>query len=203
MNIEPLRYFLYLAETLHFGKTSTKFFISPATLSRHIQRLEEQTGTLLFDRHNRRVSLTPAGKAFCQFATQTLQQWDHLQQSWAHHPGELHGVLRLYCSVTASYTVLPHYLQQVRNNHPHIRFELETGDAELTVQKCRSGAADIGITAIPSPTPTGLLTQQLSQTPTNPKHLHLCILIRRNRLTSERGVWDRHCPKNSLRSQPP
>lgn len=62
MTIQQIRYFLVLAEELHFWKTSEKIFISQSSLSRQIQSLEAELGIPLFERDKRNVKLTEAGK---------------------------------------------------------------------------------------------------------------------------------------------
>ena len=79
MDIRDLKLFLHLAESCHFGRTSKAMYVSPSTLSRQIQRLEEQLGHPLFIRDNRSVKLTQAGEHLKQFAQQTLLQYQQLQ----------------------------------------------------------------------------------------------------------------------------
>ena len=62
MTIQQIRYFLVLAEELHFWKTSEKVYISQSSLSRQIQALEEELGFMLLERDKRNVKLTEAGK---------------------------------------------------------------------------------------------------------------------------------------------
>ena len=61
MDLRNLELFLHLADSLHFGKSADAMAVSPSTLSRAIQRLEQETGCVLFERDNRSVRLTPAG----------------------------------------------------------------------------------------------------------------------------------------------
>ena len=63
MDLRNLELFLHLADSLHFGKSADAMAVSPSTLSRAIQRLEQKTGCVLFERDNRSVRLTPAGEA--------------------------------------------------------------------------------------------------------------------------------------------
>ena len=62
MDLRNLELFLHLADSLHFGKSADAMAVSPSTLSRAIQRLEQETGCILFERDNRSVRLTPAGE---------------------------------------------------------------------------------------------------------------------------------------------
>lgn len=62
MDLRDLKMFLHLAESRHFGRSARAMHVSPSTLSRQIQRLEEDLGQPLFVRDNRTVTLTEAGK---------------------------------------------------------------------------------------------------------------------------------------------
>lgn len=71
MDLRDLKLFLHLAESRHFGRSSKAMHVSPSTLSRQIQRLEEELGQPLFQRDNRTVQLTSAGEQLKNFAQQT------------------------------------------------------------------------------------------------------------------------------------
>lgn len=62
MDLHSLKYFLALAEELHFWNTASKMNITQSALSRNIQSLESELGIQLFDRNKRNVKLTAAGK---------------------------------------------------------------------------------------------------------------------------------------------
>lgn len=72
MDLRDLKTFLHLAESRHFGRSARAMHVSPSTLSRQIQRLEEDLGQALFVRDNRTVTLTEAGEELRVFAQQTL-----------------------------------------------------------------------------------------------------------------------------------
>ncbi len=62
MNLQQIKYFLELADELHFWKTSKKTFITQSALSRQIKNLENEPGIQLFERNKRNVKLTTAGE---------------------------------------------------------------------------------------------------------------------------------------------
>ena len=80
MDLRNLELFLHLADSLHFGKSADAMAVSPSTLSRAIQRLEQETGCVLFERDNRSVRLTSAGEKLREFGGSLLQEWRQLKQ---------------------------------------------------------------------------------------------------------------------------
>ena len=145
MDIRTLQLFRHLATSLHFGKTSSALFVSPSTLSRAIQRLEQECGATLFVRDNRSVRLTLAGEQMLTFSKQTLDSWHQLKAQFDQQNPLLQGELRLYCSVTASQSHLPAVLQRFRTEHPQVELKLTTGDPALSVKKVLEDEADVAI----------------------------------------------------------
>lgn len=129
MDLKSLKMFVHLTHSLHFGKTAEAHHVSTSTLSRIIQRLEDQLGCLLLHRDNRSVVLTEAGVLFYKYAEQQLEQWQLLQLSLDQKQAELQGKLHIYCSVTAAYSHLPPLLERFRQQHPLVEIVLTTGDA--------------------------------------------------------------------------
>lgn len=150
MDFRTLQLFQHLATSLHFGKTANAMFVSPSTLSRAIQRLEEEAGATLFIRDNRKVSLTLAGEKLLAFSRQTLSQWHSLRADLDQLNPMLSGEIKLFCSVTASQSHLPSVLNQFREQHPQVEVKLSTGDHGLSVAKVMQQETDVAI-AIQTP----------------------------------------------------
>ncbi|MGC0890874.1 HTH-type transcriptional activator IlvY [Pantoea agglomerans] len=156
MDLRDLKLFLHLAESCHFGRTARAMHVSPSTLSRQIQRLEEDVGHALFMRDNRTVTLTEAGERLRQFAQQTLLQYQQLRHVMDLNGPSLSGELRLFCSVTAAYSHLPPILDRFRAEHPQVEIKLDTGDAADAVEKVHSGDADLAIAGRPETLPASI-----------------------------------------------
>lgn len=156
MDLRDLKLFLHLADSCHFGRTARAMHVSPSTLSRQIQRLEEDVGHALFLRDNRTVALTEAGERLRQFAQQTLLQYQQLRHAMDLNGPSLSGELRLYCSVTAAYSHLPPILDRFRAEHPQVEIKLTTGDAADAVEKVQSGNADLAIAGRPETLPASI-----------------------------------------------
>ncbi|EMX8403396.1 HTH-type transcriptional activator IlvY [Yersinia enterocolitica] len=165
MDLRDLKLFLHLAESHHFGRSAKAMHVSPSTLSRQIQRLEETIGQPLFLRDNRTVQLTDAGTQLKAFAQQTLLQYQQLRHALGQHGPSLSGELRLFCSVTAAYSHLPPILDRFRARHPLVEIKLTTGDAADAVDKVQSNEADLGIAGRPEVLPTSVAFTQIGEIP--------------------------------------
>ncbi|MCH4564508.1 MULTISPECIES: HTH-type transcriptional activator IlvY [Halomonas] len=165
MDMRPLKHFLALADTLHFGRASDACHVSPSTLSRSIRQLEESLGVRLFDRDNRHVSLTRQGQTFQGYARETLEQWEQLRLSLMSEARTLTGEISIYCSVTASYSFLYELLSEFRARYPGIELKLHTGDPAEAMARVLSGDEDMAITSRPRQVPEALAFKSLTRSP--------------------------------------
>ncbi|MBF0751992.1 MULTISPECIES: HTH-type transcriptional activator IlvY [unclassified Pasteurella] len=156
MEFNDLNVFIKLAETKNFAKTATQNHMSPSTLSRQIQRMEEELGKTLFIRDNRQVNLTEYGERFLQFAKTEWQNWQQLKQQLNDESDELSGELKLFCSVTASYSHLPQVLKQFRQRYPKVEIQLTTGDPALALEFIQTQQADLALAGKPNNLPTSV-----------------------------------------------
>ena len=155
MNFHELNYFLTLAEQLHFGRASQMCNLSASALTRSIQRLEQSVGQALFLRDNRTVTLTQAGEKFRSYASQAVRDWESFREG-LQDDGNIGGLVSIYASVTAVYSLLPELLESYRAAYPGVQLELRTGSAEESVQQVLSGEIDLSIAALPDRQLTGL-----------------------------------------------
>ncbi len=188
MDLRDLKTFLHLAESRHFGRSARAMHVSPSTLSRQIQRLEEDLGQPLFVRDNRTVTLTEAGEELRTFAQQTLLQYQQLRHVIDQQGPSLSGELHIFCSVTAAYSHLPPILDRFRAAHPSVEIKLSTGDAADAMEKVVTGEADLAIAGKPETLPGSVAFSML-------ENLAVVLIAPalpcpvRNQVTVERPDW--------------
>jgi len=164
-DLKALKHFIHLSSTLHFGRSSEALYVSPSTLSRSIAKLEEEVGVDLFERDNRSVVLTESGELFLSFANDTLTAWQNLLTTLSSEPGELSGRIKIYCSVTASYSFMSTILTRFRKLHPGCEVSLTTGDASFAIDKVLDGEVDVAIAPKPDMLSGQLAFQSVVETP--------------------------------------
>ena len=163
MTFHEIKNFLTLSDLLHFGRASQACNLSPSALTRSIQRMEESVGKSLFLRDNRTVTLTPAGEKFRDYAVAMIRDWEDFREN-LQDDGNVGGLLSIYASVTAVYSLLPELLESYRSTYPDVHLELRTGSAEESVLQVLSGEIDLSIAALPDRAPTGLEFMPLIET---------------------------------------
>lgn len=144
MEFRHLRYFLALAEELHFGRAAQRLSISQPPLSLNIQQLEASVGARLFERNSKGVRLTAAGKAFVPRARALLDQ----AREAAHHARDvdrgLAGRLRIGCVGAALYCGLPRLLSDFQQRHPSLRLALRELNSQDQLLELAHGQLDLG-----------------------------------------------------------
>ncbi|ABY69556.1 transcriptional regulator [Actinobacillus pleuropneumoniae serovar 3 str. JL03] len=172
MEFQSLKLFLDITQTHSFIRSAENNYMSASTLTRHIQRIEQELGQPLFIRDNRQVRLTEAGEKFLLFAKQSWSDWQQLQQQLSPVQGQLEGELKVFCSVTAAYSHLPQILEQFRQAHPKVEIKLSTGDPAQAVHTVHSFEADISLTGKPEHLPNSIVFHYIDD-------IHLLIIAPR------------------------
>lgn len=138
--------------------------MSPSSLTRSIQRLEEEVGQPLLLRDRRNVSLTPAGLHFQRYAREQLGAWERLQADLRGENATPRGQLKIACTVTACYSLLPRLLAECRERYPEIQLELTTGDAAHALRNLQAASVDLAVLPMPATLPSTLRAVALGHT---------------------------------------
>jgi DNA-binding transcriptional LysR family regulator len=153
MNIElrQLRYFVTVAEELHFGKAAQRLHMTQPPLSQAIAQLEEMLGAPLFDRNRRGVALTPAGGALLPEARRLLAQAQELPALVRRAASGETGRLALAFVSSADYSVLPPFLRAYRAAYPQVQIALQEATSDLQLEDLMHGRIDAGLLIPPLP----------------------------------------------------
>ncbi|MEJ1222408.1 LysR family transcriptional regulator [Sediminicola sp. 1XM1-17] len=125
LELRSLRYFLVLADTLHYTHAAELLFISQSALSQHIKQLELTLGSPLFNRTNRKVALNKAGELLVKEANLILKQVDQSMGRWQLSLTGVMGELKIGFVGSAMQGYLPPIIKEFSKVHPHINFYLE------------------------------------------------------------------------------
>jgi DNA-binding transcriptional LysR family regulator len=149
IELRHLRYFMAVAEELHFGRAAEKLHMAQPPLSQQIRQLENELGFQLFYRTKRSVALTEAGQVFlgdCQRLFRQLEQ--AIQTGRQVSRGEL-GQLVIGFVSSAAYNVLPEILRSFRLAVPDVRLELHELTTDQQMQWLQEGRMDVGFVRPP------------------------------------------------------
>ena len=144
MELRHLRYFLAVAEELHFARAAERLHIEQSPLSRAIRELEEELGAQLFVRTSRSTRLTLAGKLLMENAPRVLLALDQARESVKAAANGFHGRLRVALSDGITPSRLPALLARCREEDPEIEIRLFEVPLAQQLSGLRDDLYDVG-----------------------------------------------------------
>jgi DNA-binding transcriptional LysR family regulator len=165
MELRHLCYFIAVAEELHFGRAAQLLGISQPPLSQQIQALEQELGARLFDRTNRRVALSEAGRLFLDEARLVLAQVDKASDvARRAQLGQL-GELKIGFTPSAPFTSsIPQAILAFRQRFPAVHLSLQEMSSKEVAAGLEDETIQVGIMR-PLPMPDSLLVVELLREP--------------------------------------
>lgn len=145
IEIRHLRYFLRVADELHFGRAAEALGVSQAPLSQQIRQLEERIGVRLFDRNTRNVRLTPAGRVFAGKADTIMNAVDDAIDETRMAGGLGSGVLRIGAMSSAVHSILPQAIVSFGKKYPSARLNMYLHTTEGQLELLTSRHIDIAL----------------------------------------------------------
>ncbi|PQV48366.1 DNA-binding transcriptional LysR family regulator [Jejuia pallidilutea] len=144
LELRHLKYFLAVAEELHFRRAAERLFISQPGLSRQIKQMEEDLGVTLFERHNRKVVLTKAGVYLKAELSRNLQQLeDIINHAKLINEGKK-GQLKLGYVGSAMQELIPKLLLKYKTRKPNVVFNLKEIDNQKQIEGLLNFKIDVG-----------------------------------------------------------
>lgn len=157
MELRHLRYFVAVAEELHFSHAAERLHISPPSLTEQIRDLERELGATLFTRTKRNVTLTDAGARFLEEARSTLRQAEHAAHvARLAGRGEMGRIEIGYASSAACSGLVATAVAEYRRTHPLVSLSLSSMQAARQLERLAEGRLDIGFLRTPARYPVGI-----------------------------------------------
>ncbi len=160
MELFQLRSFYEVARSGSFSKAAENLCITQPALSRQIVILEKTVGISLFNRHNRGVNLTDAGRRLFEYAEDVLKLLDKASKSLKEMQNLESGQLKIGASTTIGNYLLPTWLAKFLNLHPGVDVCLQVGNSDTIIEQLVDGLFDFAFVAGFSSTP-GLCIEPL------------------------------------------
>lgn len=165
MELRQLKYFIAVAEELHFGRAAERCHIAQPPLSQQIKRLEEELGVTLLERTSRKVSLTPEGTEFLVRALDIFGRIDEaVDRVQSMSRGE-EGCLRVGFIGPASLSALPQAIRCFRDANPSIKLEFSAKSTTEQLPMLRSDRLDVAFVRLFGHDVEGLVQQAFLREP--------------------------------------
>ena len=145
MELRHLRYFVLVAEELHFTRAAERAGIAQPPLSQQIRTLEGELGVPLFTRSRRHVALTDAGRALLPRARQVLREADRARDAALAGAAGATGIVRAGFTGSLAFGLLPALISRSRVVYPELRLDVQELTSEQQRSRLREQALDLGL----------------------------------------------------------
>jgi LysR family transcriptional regulator, cyn operon transcriptional activator len=152
MELRHLRYFLAVADKLSFTRAADQLRVTQPTLSHQVKALEEEIGSVLFDRVGRKVYLTPSGETLREYAQQALNAINSATAAISELEGLTHGTLTIGAFESFSGSLVPPVLAKFSKLYPGVRVTVRQLPAGQLEEQLDKGYLDLGIAYSPPAT---------------------------------------------------
>ncbi|MCC6727612.1 MAG: LysR family transcriptional regulator [Saprospiraceae bacterium] len=149
MNLQQLDYIIAIERERHFAKAAEKCFVTQATLSMMVKKLEDELGVQLFDRSQQPVKPTREGVEIIELAKKIVTQTKFIKDYARELKEEVSGELRLVIIPTIAPYLLPLFLKPLQQQFPHLKVHIRELISEDVLTALKRGDADVGILATP------------------------------------------------------
>ncbi len=145
MELRVIRYFLAIAREQGITRAAEVLHITQPTLSRQIAEMEDELGVKLFNREGRRIRLTEEGILFRRRAMEIMRLVDKTKEEMREQDEIIEGTVSIGSGILGSVRVLVDMIGHFRERYPNVRFDIDTGIADLVTDRMDQGILDMGI----------------------------------------------------------
>ena len=152
MELRHLKYFVAVAEELHFRRAAERLHIAQPAVSEQVRKLEAELGVRLLNRTQRSVSLTPAGAVFLREARRVLAQANTARLAARNARDRVTSSLRVGYMPACLPASVPRTLQRLATSMPQLETTFEHGSGAELIEAVRAERLDAAIVPLPAPT---------------------------------------------------
>ena len=145
MEFRLLRSFLTVAREQSISGAARVLHITQPSLSRQIMELEEELGVRLFERGNRKISLTEQGELLCRRAGEIMELVEKTREEMTADGDDISGTIYLGAGETQAFRTLTAPIRELVGHHPNVHFHLYSGNAEDVMERLDKGLLDFGL----------------------------------------------------------
>ncbi len=145
MELRVLRYFLTVAKEQSFTKAAEQLHITQPTLSRQLAALEDELGTVLFNRGGKHITLTDEGILLKRRALEIIDLEDKIIDEFTSNEDVVDGIINIGCGEFAAVETLAQISRQYKSKYPMVQIALHTGTADTLLEMMHKGLVDIGL----------------------------------------------------------
>lgn len=147
LTFRDLEYLVSVAKHLHFGMAAKECHVSQPALSTQIKKLEDRFGVVLFERSNRKVQVTAAGRALAERARALLEQARQLEKDLPKQAGALEGNVSIGAIASLGPFLIPLILPKLRKAFPKAKFYFREGLTDELLKALKAGEIDFVLAA--------------------------------------------------------
>lgn len=145
MEVKILRSFLAVAREQSISSAAKSLHLSQPSLSRQIMDLEDEVGAKLFERGNRKITLTEQGVLLRKRAEQIVELVQKTEEEMASPGDSVSGTIRIGAGETRAFRALAESVRNLAGLYPDIHFHLYSGNAEDVMERLDKGLVDFGV----------------------------------------------------------
>lgn len=149
MNLQQLEYIIALDNYKSFSKAAEACFITQATLSTMVKRLEEELDVVLFDRKTNPIITTDCGKEIIEEAKKVVFHKNYLVELAHQVKGKIEGEIKIGIIPTIASNLLHRILPVIFHKYPNLRIRIEETTTQNVLDKLKKMEIDVGIVSTP------------------------------------------------------
>ncbi|MBC5995736.1 LysR family transcriptional regulator [Romboutsia ilealis] len=148
MDFKQLEVFVSVVKHESFSKAARELFLTQPTVSSHIQNLEKELNTVLLNRNNKTIKLTPSGEILYKHAIYILNNCKKAIFDIKEYSGKIEGIIDIACSSIPETYILPEFLKSFCSNFPDVRFSINHYDSQFAISEILNERVSFGFVGV-------------------------------------------------------